>query len=306
MNIRNILTIPTIDSLVTEIKKIKTIYKINKKQYKVLSIEDTVDLLLNGYSISRFGDGELKLIQGNRIGFQNYNDTLKHMLLNVLTAGSKSSKFLVAIPETLISLDNITKQSRDFWVNNLIGDYDVWKAYLDSENIYGNAFFSRCYLKNKEKTNSLSLFTKIRNIWDKRDVVLIEGYYTRAGIGNDLFDNVSNLKRIECPALDAFDDIEEIYRFVKNNINTDSLILICLGPTASILAYRLFCLGYQAIDLGHLDVEYSWFLNNVIEKKPISGKFVNEVDNLSKLSDFPVENLNEIIYTTKNYKRRRV
>ena len=48
--------------------------------------------------------------------------------------------------------------------------------------------------------------------------------------------------------------------------STDSIILIALGPTATVLAYDLSKRGYQAIDVGHIDIEYEWFLNNASKK----------------------------------------
>ena len=53
-----------------------------------------------------------------------------------------------------------------------------------------------------------------------------------------------------------------------------NLILISLGPTATVLAYDLSKLGYQAIDIGHTDLEYELLLRNETkwifknEKKP--------------------------------------
>lgn len=48
-----------------------------------------------------------------------------------------------------------------------------------------------------------------------------------------------------------------------------------MGPTATILSYDLYKLGYQVVDIGHADIEYEWYLNKTIEKKPINNKFVN-------------------------------
>ena len=62
---------------------------------------------------------------------------------------------------------------------------------------------------------------------------------------------------------------------IKKNI----LILISLGPTATVLAYDLCKLGYQAIDVGHIDIEYEWFLKNASTKVVVENKFVNEVNN---------------------------
>ena len=50
------------------------------------------------------------------------------------------------------------------------------------------------------------------------------------------------------------------------------MILITLGPTATILAYDLAMQGYQAIDLGQVDNEYEWFLRHATERIVIEGK----------------------------------
>ena len=54
------------------------------------------------------------------------------------------------------------------------------------------------------------------------------------------------------------------------------MLITCLGPTAKVVTYQLVKSGYQVLDLGHLDVEYEWFLRRDMKKELISGKFVNE------------------------------
>ena len=39
----------------------------------------------------------------------------------------------------------------------------------------------------------------------------------------------------------------------------DKLFILALGPMATVLAYDLARLGYRALDLGHIDIEYEWF-----------------------------------------------
>ena len=56
----------------------------------------------------------------------------------------------------------------------------------------------------------------------------------------------------------------------------DKLILIALGPTATVLAYDLAKEGYWAIDIGHLDLEYEWFLKGE-GYSYIPQKYNNEV-----------------------------
>ena len=46
--------------------------------------------------------------------------------------------------------------------------------------------------------------------------------------------------------------------------------------TATVLATDLHNAGYQAIDVGHIDIEYEWMLRKAKKKIPIPGKYVNE------------------------------
>lgn len=50
-----------------------------------------------------------------------------------------------------------------------------------------------------------------------------------------------------------------------------------MGHTATVMAYDLTLLGYQAIDIGHVDIEYEWYLMRATEKVPVPNKYVNEV-----------------------------
>lgn len=51
-----------------------------------------------------------------------------------------------------------------------------------------------------------------------------------------------------------------------------------MGPTATVLAFDLHKLGYQAIDIGYADIEYEWFLRKATKKESILGKYTNEAN----------------------------
>ncbi len=55
------------------------------------------------------------------------------------------------------------------------------------------------------------------------------------------------------------------------------MLLLALGPTATVLAYDLSLRGFQAIDIGHIDIEYEWFLMKATKKVPIKNKHVQEL-----------------------------
>ena len=86
-----------------------------------------------------------------------------------------------------------------------------------------------------------------------------------------------SIKRIICPTKNAF----RVYNKILNSvlkISKDHLILIALGPTATVIAYDLSNLGYQAIDFGHIDVQYELYLRNATNWIRIPYKIVVEYD----------------------------
>jgi glycosyltransferase family protein len=144
--------------------------------------------------------------------------------------------------------------------------------------IYYNALFSRPYVVFKKTEEHYKkcgeYFEKIKKIWAGRDVVICEGEGTRFGMFNDLLDGAKSISRIICPARSAFDKYDEILS-AFNDISPNKLVLAALGPTATVLAYDLCNKGYQAIDIGHLDVEYEWFLRKDVVGTPLEFKYVD-------------------------------
>ena len=137
---------------------------------------------------------------------------------------------------------------------------------------------SRFYIIYDDKSHCKKQIELLKMIWNDRDVVIIEGAQSRTGIGNDLYSNTKSIKRIVGYATDAFSHYDKMLKAVVDNVSKDKLILLSYGPTATILAYDLAKLGYQAIDLGHLDIEYEWFKMGAIDKVAINGKFTNEAE----------------------------
>ena len=64
-----------------------------------------------------------------------------------------------------------------------------------------------------------------------------------------------------------------------------------MGPTATLLSFDLFKLGYKALDVGHIDIEYEWYLRKAKKKIPIKNKDVNEKKRQQK-SFTPVKDKN--------------
>ena len=256
-------------------------YLFNKNQYKkikILSTMETIDLIrTKKLSVSRFGDGELLwILEKNKNSFQTNNPLLKERLIEVLT--SNNQNMLICLPKVWTDMKENNYLSTRYWRLFLYRNFKKFKKYISNNKIYGNASFTRIYMPLKNKSISKLYFAEIKKIWQNKKITIIEGENTKLGINNDLFNNTLSLERIICPATNAFDNYEKILDQAKQ-ISKENLVLIALGPTATILSYDLSQLGYQAIDIGHIDIEYEWFLKKAKKKIKINGKDVNEVSN---------------------------
>jgi glycosyltransferase family protein len=254
-------------------------YEMIFQRLKVFSEEETLnEIIVNNKSISRFGDGEFELIFGNSISFQKYNKTLSKKLIEVLNSNENNLLIGINIRSVILNLNKFEEDSRKYYIKWLENNkFRISKIINQSKNYYSSRI-SRFYIGYKNKTGSSKYIALIKKIWDKKDILIIEGDKTLLGIGNDLINNSNSIKRIICPNLNAFDFYDKIINEVIK-INKNILILIALGPTATVLSYDLSRLGYQAIDIGHIDIEYEWFLKNATKKIKIKNKYVNEVDN---------------------------
>lgn len=253
------------------------IYTQFNKPPMVLDINTTIDeIVKKQLSVARFGDGEFDLLlKANDIGFQKINTELGNRLYDVLN--SDNPNLLVCVPKVFTSKDlkRMHYYARRCWVRFLYKKRrDVYSA-MDFGKVYGDTQFTRNYIDLEDKSKTKEYFENIRRIWEKREVVIVEGKYTRFGVGNDLLSNAKSVKRILCPAKNAYDKYYEILNSA-NCLDKNALLLIALGPTATVLAADLCGLGYQAIDIGHLDIEYEWYLQGVTEKVSICNKWTNE------------------------------
>ena len=263
----------------------------------VMSIDETLDeLLATDKSLVRFGDGEFSLINGNSIAYQEYQEDLAQEMREILINADKEDNVLVCLPEIFeIFKGNFlqNKDSENFWKNEL--DYhgrffqDICKAKR-----YGSAWISRPYINSEDKSKVATHFEKIKELFAGKDILIVEGATTRAGVGNDLFNNVRSIKRIICPSHHAFSKVDAIQQTVLNHA-AGRLILLMLGPTAKILAYRLSRLGYRALDLGHIDSEYEWMQMGAETKVQLKHKHTAEFNFDQEIEFIEDENYNNQI-----------
>lgn len=228
-----------------------------KRQISVLSIDQSLDYLLEkGASVVRFGDGEMDLIAGRSIPYQEYNSALSIRLREIMAMES-SERLMVCLSDVFTGIERYSIDAQNFWKAHLqhhLADYlEICQA-----SWYGSTFISRPYIDLEDK-----------------DLLIVEGETSRSGVGNDLFDGAKSIQRIICPSRNAFSKLEAIKQAVREYAD-NRLILTMLGPTAKVLVYDLVQEGYRALDIGHIDSEYEWFRMGASHKVKLSHKHTAE------------------------------
>lgn len=251
--------------------------------------EEAVQRIVNeGCSIARFGDGEFSAIAGRiRHRFQTVvDDKLAERLKEVLRA--KDEKLLIAIADNYGSLEAYTDQAkreiRRYMKRSVRREH---LNLLEKGRVYYDTYITRPYVMYADHDTDApkKRFERLKQLWQNRNCIFVEGCYTGLGMGNDLFAGAKGIQRILAPAENAFLKYGEILGECLHQ-KKDTLFLIALGPAATVLAHDLCMEGYQALDIGHIDLEYEWFLRGEGCRTVVDGKYNNEMPQEQELSLF--------------------
>lgn len=241
-------------------------------------------ILAERCSLCRYGDGEFEImLHRERPWFQKVDNKLAERLRAVIV--SKRKDIIVAVADNFGTLEKYKDNAADDIRKYMVPNRKDITSLLDSDCVYYDAYVSRPYIIYKDQVKADEIFKLFKQIWQDREVILVEGKTARIGVGNDLFYGAKKIERIECPEKDAWDMYEDILQTVKEKARYETLICISLGPTATVLACDLAAAGYQALDIGQLDNEYEWYIRGAENRIPIPGKMVAEVDNGRCASD---------------------
>ncbi len=265
-------------------------------RYPILaSDEELVDKITKERrSLIRFGDGEFEIMKGKeRLPYQRVERELSERLREIISASNEN--ILIGVADNYGNLDRyadetvqgirayMTEETRAFHL-----------SVLDLDRVYYNAYVFKTFMPYRDKEKTAERVALIQRIWEGRDIVIIEGEKTRTGYHNDLFDNAKSIKRLLCPACNAYSKYDEILA-CSRKLNKDDLILVVLGPAGKVLAYDLVQDGYQVVDIGQVDMDYDWYLSGVDFKVPNPDKYVSQLPPASVREDVDDTYRNQII-----------
>lgn len=247
--------------------------------FTIMSDEELVDKIINGKSYSRFGDGELSLICNNefKLNFQNNNELLRNKLKEVLN--SNLDNLIIGINYSFNNPNIYNKKVQKYCRTFNYLYRDKYKKIIPLDKVYGNSSITRFYIDydNSGLSGANYRINNLKRIWNNKKVLIVEGDKTKLGVGNDLFSNCLNIRRIIVPSINAFEAYNNILNSIKQNVAKNEIVLMAVGPTATVLAYDLAKIGIHSVDIGHIDIEYEWMKLKAKKRVAIKGKYVNEI-----------------------------
>lgn len=229
----------------------------NIKKIKFCDSKQTIEKLVNSNcSLCRLGDGEFNLMFGNDIPFQRYSDNLSQRLKEVLS--SSNENLMICIPNLFASLENATLWTKTF-SRTFFGKHNrAILNLLNNNQQYYDTGATSLYINSTSSSldDYKNHFDSLKNLWTGKDIAIICGESVFNKIKFNIFEDSNSIEYIKAPSLNAYNQYNEIL-LQAQSISKNKLILIILGPTATILAYDLSKLGYRALDIGHLAKDYN-------------------------------------------------
>jgi hypothetical protein len=193
----------------------------------------TLAKLLGGFSIARFGDGELKCMDAQGYFREPPSEELAAELLTVFRSPHR---------HCIVGAPTLDPEGPKFagWLRHA----KRFSRLMNGEMIYYSAFITRP--DSAPWINCIEFARDMEKLWaGKRIAVLSErGNKIRKVVAL----SAKKIRLIGCPHREAYSRIDKLERALSRG--KPEIILLSCGPTATCLANRLAARGIQAIDIG--------------------------------------------------------
>jgi hypothetical protein len=207
---------------------------------QVIDEFETLRRVVAGESIARYGDGEFKMADrlSANIKSQN-NDLLLHRRLGEIL--HESGDCMVGIPNIRSETPKV-----EFWGRHLI-----YASLLKAERPYVSSFITRP--DSAPWINTPEYWALLESLWVGQDVTLVRGSGKSFTAERLVAAGAGNVTEIMAPRQQAWAEYESLLE----RIGTPKRALLCLGPTATVMAVDLCARGVHAIDAGHAGMMYN-------------------------------------------------
>lgn len=219
----------------------------------VITCHETIERIVAGkLSVSRFGDGELRVVEGGGAKTQSGDPELTRRMREILR--SDDPRLMVCILDLWSEYDVGCEWASREKVTARFGAEAWVRRYLKPGKVYGCASITR--LCQWALGDHEAYWTKVRQIWNGRPVLLVTGSKKGKSAEFGLLDNAEKVETWDlAQKTDCWQRYPKILqaceRWAQKQAG-DPLVYAAIGATATVLAADLSARGVQCIDAGHM------------------------------------------------------
>lgn len=213
---------------------------------KFYSGEEIKELIEQGKSMIRYGDGEVWLMNHGNLGFQKFDPRIRKGLFDGILNYRKSSPYIVGINELVMDK-----------TNSFLKENNMFRLWLPMKVYY------LMYFPKKMKYMDASFFYYNENIQTylapalaNKEIIFISRKETLEKIKNNpRYPYIKNSYFIETRASNAFDEYDSLCEQINSKIaslpkNSRPIIIAAFGAGTKVLAYEYSTKGIQTLDIG--------------------------------------------------------
>jgi len=228
-------------------------------EFHIWSLTDTFKFLERGGTISRLGDGELNLLSGSKGGWEKPKEKLRKALQFVANFGGNPEKNSMICVGLVQILDDKSLQHfrpgkrRDFWRSFRKKGRNVVQKYFPPGH-YCDSMVSRPDNVDPQMFPFVFFDAMWQNVFKDLRVLLYHGNAKDPTVFKRHLTLASFVLKGSFKILPEhmFDNYVPFRNHIIQEVTTHDIdvVVLSVGPTATILAAELTCRGIRAIDVG--------------------------------------------------------
>ena len=213
-----------------------------------------LEIIHSNKSIARYGDGEIMVMAGLGIAFQEYDAVLARRLQEIVH--NHDENLMVGIPHIFyypylypdMVVNNHLSVSKQFNIEGVALWRNRLNKWIDIETVYYSTDISG--LTSEQ-------FVVFRDFLRDKHVVLTLCKEAFDAYQHNLFDTAKKIDYVFIPNKHAFRQYDAVLQKLSS-FPKKALHILMAGPAADLWAVDLCAQGFRALDLGHIAKTYDY------------------------------------------------
>lgn len=235
-------------------------YKEKLPVLQVLDGQQTISLLANHpKSFTRYGDGEIHIMEGKDQPFQKYDPVLAQKMKDILA--TKREDVYVGLNHAYWESPNhYAQRNRKFYRIRGTHYRRYFTEHCDQSGLYLDAACFGAYYRYDDNFDYEGHYDRIMSLFAGKKIAIVSGEGVFEKLEYNVFNRAQSQMIIHGPRIHAFSEYDDILKRIDKDVPKDHLVCLILGQTATAMAVDLTDMGYMAWDVGHVAKDYDAYM----------------------------------------------